>query len=400
VDDPFANAKVQPVPLIKLPNTQFIYERLTKDGRLTSYQVKIRRKGFPVHIASFDDLDEAKAFARQVLTDQDRGHKVDRLAAHKTTVGDVIDKALDDIKTGKRKVKGFEEERYRLNFFRRNFILLCSTTLSDATEDMFEDWMEDRLENVKGNTVRREVRHLKPLFETAARTYDLYRSPMAYIKPPREIDERVRRIASEEEELLFGELANAQDSIVVAAASFALETGCRRSEQLRIEWRDYDPKGGTIWLADAKNGRDRHILLTATAQRIIESLPGRELGGKIFKTSGNQLKKAFEYARARAAEVASDAGRKDLAGVATLRWHDMRHEAISRCFDAGWTSEQVMDFSGHVDIKSLLRYRHPKVDQSVARLRAMEATRQPQPPMLNASSLTGRVINERVVVDG
>lgn len=37
--------------------------------------------------------------------------------------------------------------------------------------------------------------------------------------------------------------------------------------------------------------------------------------------------------------------------VGTLRWH-FRH-AVSRCFDAGWTSEQVMDFSGHIDIKSL-----------------------------------------------
>jgi hypothetical protein len=34
-----------------------------------------------------------------------------------------------------------------------------------------------------------------------------------------------------------------------------------------------------------------------------------------------------------------------------------------------------MDFSGHVDVKSLLRYRHPKVDQSVDRLRALEASR-------------------------
>jgi hypothetical protein len=34
-----------------------------------------------------------------------------------------------------------------------------------------------------------------------------------------------------------------------------------------------------------------------------------------------------------------------------------------------------MDFSGHVDIKSLLRYRHPKVDQTVARLRALEQGR-------------------------
>lgn len=34
-----------------------------------------------------------------------------------------------------------------------------------------------------------------------------------------------------------------------------------------------------------------------------------------------------------------------------------------------------MDFSGHVDIKSLLRYRHPRIDQTVARLRALEQSR-------------------------
>ena len=81
-------------------------------------------------------------------------------------------------------------------------------------------------------------------------------------------------------------------------------------------------------------------------------------------------------------------GREDLVSVGTLRWHDFRHEAISRCFDAGWTSEQVMDFSGHVDIKSLLRYRHPKVDQSVARLRAMKPNGQrtlPMPGVIEAS---------------
>ena len=104
-------------------------------------------------------------------------------------------------------------------------------------------------------------------------------------------------------------------------------------------------------------------------------MPGRAEGGKIFKCTGNQLKKAFEYARKRAAKRAEAIGRPDLVSVGTLRWHDFRHEAVSRCFDAGWTSEQVMDFSGHVDIKSLLRYRHPKVDDTVARVRAMEQSR-------------------------
>jgi hypothetical protein len=35
------------MPIKKLKDASHVYERLSSDGRLTSYQVKIRRKGFP-----------------------------------------------------------------------------------------------------------------------------------------------------------------------------------------------------------------------------------------------------------------------------------------------------------------------------------------------------------------
>jgi len=378
------------MPTRKLKNTDHIYERLSADGRLTSYQVKIRRKGFPYQTESYDDLEEAKRFVRLVLGDHDRGHKVDRLISHRTTVGDVVSAAIAAIDKGTRKTMGAIEERYRLVAFNRNFPVLAATPLSDATEDIFEDWIEDRLETVKPNTVRRDISLLKPLFAVAVRTYDLRRSPLLYVKAPRSIDERVRRILRQEEELLFIELHAADDPIVPLAAQFALEAGCRRSEQLRVEWTQYDREKGTIWLADAKNGRGRYLILTQHAQDIVEALPGRAEGGKIFKCTGNQLKKAFEYARARAAKRAEALGRPDLVSVGTLRWHDFRHEAVSRCFDARWTSEEVMDFSGHVDIKSLLRYRHPDVDDTVARLRALEHNRSVALARSNAVALTAR----------
>lgn len=360
------------MPTVKLEGEHYIYERISADGRLTSYQVKIRKKGFPQHNASFDDLEDARQFVRTVLSDQNLGHKVDRLISRRTSVGDVIDDAIAALKTGKRKVKGAQSELYRLGAFRRRNPLLCSTAMSDATQDMFEDWIADRLEEVKPNSVGRDIRLLKPIFAAAAWKYELRHSPLERIKAPSSIDERIRRILEDEEALLFAELVMAENPIVALAAEFALETGCRRSEVLRIEWEGYERNKGTVWLADAKNGRGRYLLLTEKAVRIIDALPGRELGGKIFKVTGNLLKKAFELARKRAAKRARSMGRLDLVAVGTLRWHDFRHEAISRCFDAGWTSEQVMDFSGHVDVKSLLRYRHPKVDDSVARLRAMK----------------------------
>ena len=90
-------------------------------------------------------------------------------------------------------------------------------------------------------------------------------------------------------------------------------------------------------------------------------------------------------------------GHPDLETVVTPRWHDFRHEAISRCFDAGWTAEKVMDFSGHVDIKSLLRYRHPKIDDAVARLRRLAPATPPRLP--SSSDLVGRVVAERVLIE-
>ncbi len=385
------------MPTKKLHGTDYIYERITADGRLTSYQVKIRRTGFPPHSASFDDLEAAKVFVRQVLHDQDQGHRIDRLAGHRKSVGLVIDDAIEDLVSGRRKIKSPDEELYRLRAFRRRELLLCGTTMSDLTEDQFEDWLEQRLEEVAPSTALREIRQLKPIFRDAARQLGLRYSPMAFLRNPRVLDERVRRIDPGEGALLFAELANARDPIVLQAAEFALEAGCRRSEMLKVEWKHYNCKAGTIWLPDAKNGRGRDLPLTRKAQSIVDNLPGRSEGGQIFKVTGDLLKQAFENARVRAAVRAVTIGRPDLATVETLRWHDMRHEAISRCFDAGWTSEQVMDFSGHVDIKSLLRYRHPKIDQTVARLRALEERSHTQ--LLSPAELAGRVVDQRIVFD-
>lgn len=361
------------MPTRKVQGANYIYERIAADGRLTSYRVRIRLKGVPTAEKSFRNLIDAKRHVTATLRACGKEIKATRPLDGQATVGDVIDDAIARIDNGRRVTKGFETERLRLSAFKRDFSALCSLGLAEASEDVFEDWIAERLETVKPNTVLRDFTLLKPIFAVAARKAGLRHSPLEYIKPPRSIDERVRRIHPDEETLLFAELNRSQDPIVPLAARFSLETGCRRSECLRVEWRDFDPKRGTIWLSDAKNGRGRFLLLTIAAQNIVEALPHSTPTGKIFPVTGNLLKKAFEYARGRAAKRAEQLGRSDLCDLAKLRWHDFRHEAISRCFDAGWTSEQVMDFSGHVDIKSLLRYRHPKVDDGVARLRALES---------------------------
>ncbi len=52
--------------------------------RKSSYQAKIRRKGFPTESRTFDTKREAIEWARSVETQMDTGIHVDRCAAKKT----------------------------------------------------------------------------------------------------------------------------------------------------------------------------------------------------------------------------------------------------------------------------------------------------------------------------
>jgi len=44
--------------------------------------------------------------------------------------------------------------------------------------------------------------------------------------------------------------------------------------------------------------------------------------------------------------------------IEDLRFHDLRHEGISRLFEMGWTIPQVATVSGHRSWKILKRYSH------------------------------------------
>ena len=350
------------MPVIKLAKEAHIYERITPDHRLTGYQVKIRRVGYPPYTKTFDDLKEARIAVTRVLADQSRGLRINPLLAERSTLADVIKSAIKELENGTRVVKGKTAELCRLRGFLKREQALCAHTMSLLTDTMMEDWRDQRLEEVKPGTVLRELRLLRPILATATRRLQLPVSPLHYVKNPTVRDERVARLAPGEETRLFDALAKRENRWVLPAAEFSLETACRRSELLRLDWKDFNHRQGTVYLHDAKNGRGRHILLTRQAQAILEALPDREASGPIFKISAEALKQAYERART-------------AAKMPHWRWHDLRHEAISRAFDAGLTAEQVMDFSGHVDMKSLLRYRHPDIARSVAVIRLMEANR-------------------------
>ena len=60
----------------------------------------------------------------------------------------------------------------------------------------------------------------------------------------------------------------------------------------------------------------------------------------MFPLTGNAVRLAFEHLRTR-------------AGVKDFRFHDLRHEAISRLFEKGLNIAEVSAISGHKELRML-----------------------------------------------
>jgi integrase len=61
---------------------------------------------------------------------------------------------------------------------------------------------------------------------------------------------------------------------------------------------------------------------------------------------------------------------KRRAGVVDLRFHDLRHEAISRFFELGLSVPEVALISGHKDSRMLFRYTHLRATDVAKKLKA------------------------------
>jgi integrase len=76
---------------------------------------------------------------------------------------------------------------------------------------------------------------------------------------------------------------------------------------------------------------------------------------EVFPISANAVRLAWKRAR-------------DKAGISDLRFHDLRHEAISRFFEMGLSVPEVALISGHKDPRMLFRYTQLRAENVAAKL--------------------------------
>lgn len=166
--------------------------------------------------------------------------------------------------------------------------------------------------------------------------------------------ERTRTISPAEESRLIAACGNSHRRHLVPLIVFAVETACRRGEALTLRWRSVDLAARVINIEalNSKTLQRRMVPVSDRLRRVLVELRANKLrpDSLVFEGYGDP-KRAF-----RGACVA--------AGLADLRFHDLRHTAITRMLMAGIPPPLVMKISGHSQMKTFLRY----VNQSEASL--------------------------------
>ena len=316
-----------------------ISERRNRDGQLIGWQVKVRKRGYPAQIKTFDRKAEAQAWASVIESEMVRNVHVDRSKAERTTFKDAIEAYIDEIAPTH---KGGRDEILRLRRFLRDEGKLGAFALATLTTKRFEEYRDRRLKAVAASTVKRELGLLHTVIESVRKSHGMVENPISDVRRPAVHDARDTRLHGDDAGKLLEECAASRNQWLVPAYLLALETGMRRSELLALEWRHVDLEARTAFLPNTKSNTTRTVPLSSLAVAVLSGME-RPSDGRVIGTTAEGLKSAFERARARA--------RMD-----HVNFHDLRHEATSRLFERGWNVMEVAAVTGHQDLQMLKRY--------------------------------------------
>lgn len=323
----------------------------TTRKRGQKWQVQVRRLGHPPISKSFASKAGAEAWARKVEVELDGAAQPVNFRHLETTVlRDLLLRYRDEVTVTKR---GAVSERYRINRIMQDS--LAGVRLARLTPGTLASWRERRLKAVKSDTVRRELTIIRHVLEIARKEwgFPLQGNPVSNLRKPPPSQGRERRVSDDELNALISAAERMRASYLKPIVLLAIETGLRRGELLSLKWPDIDLRAGLATVRETKNGRTRTVALSAMARAILSSLERNS--ERVFPLAGNTVRLGWERLRAK-------------AGLDDLRFHDLRHEAISRFFEKGLNVPEVALMSGHRDPRMLFRYTHVRAESLVGRL--------------------------------
>ena len=306
-----------------------------------TWQAIIRRKGSPKQYKTFSSKLEALQWAREIETDVDKGTLIDYKLASQTTLNDIIDRYQNECQLINR---SYKRENSRLRLLRKHLGDFSIDRLTPNRIGLFRDL---RLSHgLSPATIVKDLNTLSKLIKIAQREWGLYlaTNPISLIQKPKVVGYRVRRLTKSEEEILLKNSSAEMSNMIL----FAIDTGMRLGEILRLTWNDI--QNNIAVLQHTKNGEIRYVPFTQSVQKMLKRIVKNENDPRIF----------YQWKTVSGFESSWQKFKKR-EGLVDLRFHDLRHEAISRMFEKGFNHMEVSMISGHKSLLVLRRYTHYQI---------------------------------------
>ena len=166
-----------------------------KSGK-TTWQVKIRRKGFPSRTMTFPTKVQAQEWARSIEADMDTAAHPTNNNAERTTLADILIRYRDTVAPTHR---GAKHEIQRIGQLLREPMSEC--TLAELPPGIIAHWRDDRLRTVAPGSVLREMTILRSAIKRARNEWgiDLRECPLSRVTKPKERPHREKRVSATEE---------------------------------------------------------------------------------------------------------------------------------------------------------------------------------------------------------
>lgn len=341
------------------------------------WKALIRRRGWPTSCKTFRLKSDAQDWARIAEDEIRRGIHIRHDPPQHLLFSAALKRYLRDV-TPKKKPRSQVSEKQRAALLDAFF---GKYALSAITPTLVAKYRDRRLASKVGSpgwsrhhparllapsTVRMELALLSHLFTVAIREWrlGLLHNPVNGIQRPSPSVSRERRLEPGEERGLMAAIGAHPNPMLGWIVHLAIETGMRAGEIGSLRLEQVDLVRRTVALENTKNGSDRCVPLTRTATKVLKTAiahAGRpDQCDLIFYGQPKPDGRCNPY------QFSNPWWKiKTRLGLKDLRFHDLRHEAISRFVEAGLSDQQVASISGHKSMQMLKRYTHLRAENLV-----------------------------------
>jgi integrase len=326
------------------------------------FRALVRKAGHPQQSKTFETAKEAKKWIREVEMNLEA---ID-VSSRRLSLTHLIDRYATEI--GPKRQMAASHLAHDIPSIKNRF---DGVTLADLHGRGLIDWVLKQTD-VSGSTAYWHIARLCGVLKQAEYHWgidvpwkDIERSKAqlfdgGYLRRP---NERNRRVSNVELTAIKSKLAKRFRGHGPALLDFCLWTCMRIGEVCRITWDDLNIENRTVLVRDRKHptrkfGNHQHVPLLQGSFELLLTLPRQDK--RIWPLNPMYVSKVFHDSAVK-------------AGVLDVVLHDLRHEGITRMFEAGFQIHEVALVSGHRDWKMLRRYTHVRPESLIERERQLLA---------------------------